>query len=784
VESFTALWEIFAKIVSEAKLGTLVVLVDAIDECEANTRRTFLRSVKQFVEDSQRLIRRPRNCVKFFITSRPSIKDLNAADELKDSILAIDDNPTRISHDVKLVIKERFQGIAKNAGFSEATRIELEELLYSKAEKSFLWLNIVLHNLEDTPSTSNKDMQRIINRFPRKLEETSASFVHNIPEESQEKGRDILSLLVGSSRHFSLDEINVAYTIYDDDYKSVAQVDGDRQFAIDRMLQAIVGPFVRIESSKMSLIHQSVKEFLVEFAPRSPDPTIRNFGFSQTTAALTIATACIRYLLLDDFAVDVFVDAHYDSGEKDMGDGSFANFFSDAAVFHHTADFDEQCSRVARKYTYFDYAAMNWAKHFAACEDIASEQLSNDVKRLISGESFFLNNWLKYFWANTEMEFMIPDNLDIILVAAFFDFSILLEQSLQEKLVPVDQAKKDRALFWAARAGCLNSAKVRLKYGADPNAPALYRHTPLTIASHHGHMEVVKALISDARCNINAKGKSGRSALSFAAGSSHLEVFEFLFKLEDCRPEEPDENGWIPLFWAIERDHTTIARTLLRHPTVDINNVDRDGRSALSWAAGEGFVQALRMLLAHPGVDVNIRDSKGRSPLLWAANNGQEDVIDILMQDAHGVDPLSKDNDHRTALSLACGGGHTNTIKALIKYGCGGENEEGVDGWTPLAWALDRRSPETVEALLSGRGIDLDHRDSSGRTALIWAVDYGYPDVVQMLLAQGADPGIATERGRVAMDFAKELPEFHRGEIMQLLEEAMVGMDVTAGASR
>jgi ankyrin repeat protein len=51
-------------------------------------------------------------------------------------------------------------------------------------------------------------------------------------------------------------------------------------------------------------------------------------------------------------------------------------------------------------------------------------------------------------------------------------------------------------------------------------------------------------------------------------------------------------------------------------------------------------------------------------------------------------DNLVQDVDLRNALSWACEGGHDKTVKVLIKYDCPGADDEDVNGWTPLAWAL------------------------------------------------------------------------------------------------
>ena len=99
-----------------------------------------------------------------------------------------------------------------------------------------------------------------------------------------------------------------------------------------------------------------------------------------------------------------------------------------------------------------------------------------------------------------------------------------------------------------------------------------------------------------------------------------------------------------------------------------------------------------------------------------------------------GVDKAAKDGDLRNAISWACQGGHTNTLRTLLKNKCEGEDDVDIDTWTPLLWALFVRSPATVEVLLSSRRVQIDRQDGYGRTALIWAASYGYLDVVQLLV--------------------------------------------------
>ncbi|KAF2195851.1 ankyrin [Zopfia rhizophila CBS 207.26] len=761
--SFSTLWELFLKIAADFRSAPLGVIVDAIDECEEKTRRTFLNAVIQLVHESQELNRQPQSYIKFLITSRPSLGNSYNFNGFLKSRLPIEQNQSRIGEDVKLVISSKVGEIASRFGCSDEIKEYLEHVLYSRADHTFLWLDIVLQCIEDSLLASKKDIERIINTFPRDLEATYGRFLHRIPSGSREHARKILRLLIGSSRHLTLTEMNIAFTI-DQDHKTAADVGDDCQPSIARTLQGIAGPFVRIKSSRVSLIHQSAKEFLTDLALHSQDPIIQSGGVPSVDAALSIAWSCIQYLLLQEFTTDLFAvertSLETDSPISPLLMGVNTTVLDDLLGLEEDRIFKDQrileeetCFSLAQQYEFFDYSATHWAEHFALCESIAPEGVREAARRLTDSASCVLRNWLKYFWIKANMEYPFPDNFDIITVAAFFNLSILLRESL-ERDISYDQFRKDRALFWAARMGSPKSVEALLQYNANPNFPGIDRHTPLTVSAQHGHLDVVKILLAEPCTEVSSKGNSGRSALSYAAGNGNLEIARALMNREDCQLEDQDNSRWTPLFWAVGGDHTAVINSLLSYPSIDINHVDKTGRSVISWAAGDGLLRALRVLLKHPQVDVNIKDSTGRSPLSWAAGNGHTEIVSALLRDRR-VDKFSKDFDQRNIISWACQGGHTDTVRTLLKYECRGEDDEDVSGWTPLAWDLHHESTSTVEALISGRKVQIDRQDRGGRTALIWAASYGYPDVVQLLLSQGANPHTTDSGGRTAMDYAK-----------------------------
>ncbi|XP_019054974.1 PREDICTED: potassium channel SKOR isoform X2 [Nelumbo nucifera] len=129
----------------------------------------------------------------------------------------------------------------------------------------------------------------------------------------------------------------------------------------------------------------------------------------------------------------------------------------------------------------------------------------------------------------------------------------------------------------------------------------------------------------------------------------------------------------------------------------DPNKTDYDGRSPLHLAASKGY-EDIAFFLIQKGVDVNASDKFGNMPLLEAIKNGHDRVASLLakqgaslnIEDAgshlcravikgnseflkrvlsFGIDPNSKDYNHRTPLHVAAAEGLYLTAKMLIEAG-------------------------------------------------------------------------------------------------------------------
>lgn len=105
------------------------------------------------------------------------------------------------------------------------------------------------------------------------------------------------------------------------------------------------------------------------------------------------------------------------------------------------------------------------------------------------------------------------------------------------------------------------------------------------------------------------------------------------------------------------------------------------------------------------------------------------------------------------ALTDAARAGQEAEVRALLARGADPNGPVGMNGWPPVIHAVHKNQLGTASALIDG-GADVNRSDPDGMTALMMAAGYGNDDMVTLLLSRGADPKLADEKGRRALDYA------------------------------
>lgn len=779
VKSLSALWGIFRKILGAHK-GPFYIVIDALDECENASRLQLLEAIYELITNPPQPSMSGKH-VKFLISSRPTLSQLSAGPSqvLQDQI-SLDEDQPGLNTDLRLFIQQRVDEVSARSKLPLDVQNFLLQTLCSKADRSFLWAHLTLSSIENSLLASMKNFRDIIGKIPPDLETAYSEFLFAISSSHQNDASRLLKLILSSSRPLHLEEINIAFTI-EPSHFSTEDVTRDCQPDIARTVQGILGPLVRISDSRVSLVHQSAKDFLLRTHGISPSfPS--GFAISPETSALEMSNACILYLLLDQFDCDLYSAkasptelsvGSFESTEEpafEVLDGGFfwGNEDMDletAKLFHEPDARDQDISPlISSTYELYAYASLHWAEAFAICEQFATAEIREGARTLLDVDNNSCRNWLRYYSANVtaaRVDELI--NFEPITLAAYFNLQLTLTALLQNSTGPSHTAI-DQGLFWAARVGHARIIATLLEAGADPNGRGPDRKTPIIAAAEHSHLDCIITLLTDTRTDLSVMDRRGRNALSFACGNGQESIVKELLTRAPRTANQLDYFGTTPFFWATGGGYIPVVITMLRQAGLDINHQDNTGRTVTSWAAGDGMDEVLKRLIKLKGIEANLADKKGKSPLIWAAGNGHAGAVSILSRN-RVVNKGCLDKDRRGAISWACGGGHAAALRVLIQNGCPGLDDEDIDGWTPLAWSIQTDSPESVQALISTGRINIERRDRQGRTALSWAVEYGHVSVVRVLLKGGADPEVKSNNGTTPIMVAEKFKH------MEILDE-------------
>jgi len=206
-----------------------------------------------------------------------------------------------------------------------------------------------------------------------------------------------------------------------------------------------------------------------------------------------------------------------------------------------------------------------------------------------------------------------------------------------------------------------------------------------------GEFERVKAMVSADPKLIDAKGRTGESAILTAvyhrqkeivnllvARGATLSLFEASAAGEVERAERLVEgdpasvnaysaDGWTPLHLASFFGHTKIAELLLAHDAdVAARSRNENGNTPLH-AALAGNHKMVAGLLIGRGADVNAADTEGWRPLHMAAHNNNVDAMKALI--SQGADVSAQNRAGLTPLSLAQEKNHREAAALLRRHG-------------------------------------------------------------------------------------------------------------------
>jgi ankyrin repeat protein len=356
----------------------------------------------------------------------------------------------------------------------------------------------------------------------------------------------------------------------------------------------------------------------------------------------------------------------------------------------------------------------------------------------------------------------------------------------------------------AALSGRLEIAGFLLARGADSDARNTENGaTALQYAILSSRTAMAQLLLASG-AHANSVSRDGQSMLHLAASKDNQAVVQLLL---DAHADigAIDADGRTPLDTAIMHNQARTA-ALLVAKGADVKHVHAtDGRGPLHEACIKGIAALIRPLV-EKGADPTQRDRSGQTPLDIALAYKNENAVAVLLHMGPRQEGLGGAiaEAAREAMETATVRGQTEIARQLIEAGFDinqptaahssylndaalkgqrkvaqlfldhGANLEArnAQGGSPLHDAALAGSADVITLLLD-RGAKIDARDrEAGATPLMLAASFGKVDALALLLKRGASPTLRDNRGRTALDRAKEAGST---ETIRLLVAATTG---------
>jgi ankyrin repeat protein len=722
------LWRILLAATSNAAASNTTCVLDALDECRDRDRSDLIARLARSHENTT--TQGPRQSwLKFIVTSRPYDDIQRGFEQIPPSLPVIrlrgEQENDQIHAEINRVIHVRVLQLAGELDLHKSISARLEQSLLAMEHRTYLWLHLAIDDIRMTLQDSFRPAGESIESVPSSVEGAYEKILARVAKAQHQKVKLILQIIVGARRPLALGEMALALGLATSKHHRTstnAQID---PVHLGKQLRHWCGLFVFVNQSRIYLIHQTAREFLVARQEHEQCANIAHNSWrhcvQQAEMEQMMTSICIRCLNLEDREVPPDEILSTDDGLLTEGVLPTSDGVSTDILV---------AGESRREFT--EYCCEWWTTHYRLCQDASEEGTFHDALALYNTKGEAFKFWFNRFWMKTR-PYDRAKSMTPMRLAALGNHDRVAEHFLGKK--GIDMEAKDEAgrtaLYWASELGHNKIVQMLLDRDADVNAQGGRYGSALQAASEEGHDKIVQMLL-DAGADVNAQSGLYGNALYAASVRGYDSIVQMLLdggKDVNIRDWEYGR----ALQAALAEGHDKIVQMLL-NAGADVNAQSGHHVSALQAASAGGHDKIVQMLL-HRGADVNAQGGRYGSALQAASAGGYDSIVQMLLEGGANVN--AQGGRYGNALYAASAGGYDSIVQMLLNAGADVNAQSGRH--VSALQAASAGGHDKIVQMLLDRDADVNAQGGRYGSALQAASEEGHDKIVQMLLDAGAD---------------------------------------------
>ncbi|KAL8812789.1 MAG: hypothetical protein Q9200_000756 [Gallowayella weberi] len=478
-----------------------------------------------------------------------------------------------ISVEIDLVVREKikhFNELRRYHGIDDSAHEALSDRLGQVENRTYLWAALIFPELERCAGRSKRMLLDIINSIPTTVNEAYENILSRSSD--MQAARKLLRIVLGAPRPLTLDEMNVALSIDDctvagslprlnleeliipfsthDDSRSIDQLDLESATSFRTTVRDLCGLFVSVRDSKIYLIYQTAREFLLSESDRLENPSTTStwhHSLNLKVCKLTMARICLAYLSFSNFEASPYIPA----GRRGSG-------------------LEKATKLYLEDHPFLELAARFWPEFAKFCYDILDLTDWGRMVQICRPKTKAYQTWFQIRWSTTRSWTCYPihpkgfNEFSLAVYLQLIPFAVLVNRFVD---VDAKDSHSRSALWWALEKGLEEEATcVMMDYMEFDYLVVLQ------MAAILGRATVVEYILSNANISGSTKASDGWGASQRAAVHGHVGILERLERFETSSMVfELDET-------ALYEAAADMSEDMTRYPVLD--HVKSDSRTS------------------------------------------------------------------------------------------------------------------------------------------------------------------------------------------------------------